>query len=124
MDLCLNRDDLIAELKRIRPLLAERDKQKLKEHKQAEREHLAAFRQKCRDAARWDYETAKKNFFSPGIGRYAGPRCPVPQVEILDRMLALLQKTSTKRFTITPSGRYSDIYRLLTFDVPETKAVC
>lgn len=128
MDISLSREDLIAELKRLRPLIAADDKEKLKAHRQAERDYLKAFRAACREAARWDYETAKKNYFGITINgsnpRYRRPECPVPQVEILDRMLALIDKSSTKRFNISSRGKYFQIYRLLTFDVPTTKAAC
>ena len=131
IDIVLNRDELVAELKRIRPLIAAEDKRKVQEHREQEREFLKQFRAACREAARWDYETAKNNSFAvrvnarvPGTFRFGRPECPTPQAEVLDRVLALLAKTGVKRFTITPNGRYSDIYRLLTFDVPTTKAVC
>lgn len=128
MDISLSREDLIAELKRLRPLIAADDKEKLKAHREAEREYLKAFRAACREAARWDYETAKKNRFGVLVGggytHTRRPECPTPQVEVLDRMLALIGKSSTKRFNISSNGKYFQVYRLLTFDVPTTKASC
>ena len=119
----MTKDELIAELKRLRPLIAADDKAKLKEHRAEEREYLTAFRQACREAARWSYAEANEKAFRLRVNGFR-PRCPMPQAAELDRHLELIQKSGQKRFTISNSGRYWKLMQFLTFDVTKPKEVC
>ena len=119
----MTKEELVTELKRLRPLIAADDKAKLKEHRAEEREYLAAFRQACREAARWSYAEARENSFRIPLRAFR-PRCPQPRAEQLDRQLELIQKSNQTRYTISDRGRYSHLMILLTFDVTKPKAAC
>lgn len=119
----MTKEELLAELKRIRPLIAADDKAKLKEHREQEREYLKQFRLACREAARWSYAEARENSFRIPLKTFR-PRCPVPLVEQLDRQVELIRRSSQKRYTISDRGRYWRLQEFVTYGVTKPKAAC
>ncbi len=110
----LSREDAIARLEDQLPVIKVFDARQLKRHRDEEREYLTKFRESCKRAAKWDYETAKRNHFTlPDVGRRGAPSCPISMEARLERALRALRASSQKRYTFHPD---SEVHKLITFD--------
>lgn len=133
IDLTYSRADLLAALAERRKVAVKNNAERLAAHRVAEREYLAAFRKACREAAKWDYETAKKNSFrisslmprdEGGRWERSQPSCPMSEVSQIDSLVAMIGHVSQTRFTLSRSGRWSTAYAVLTGDVPQVEGLC
>lgn len=123
------RDELFERLNALLPAAKKADEKALAAHAKAEQAYLKKFHAACRDALKWDYQTAKAHYFEPKImnGRhnsYDAPTCPRSVEQRLTRTIAFLERTTQTRFHLSPRGKWSDIYELLTADVPREKGLC
>lgn len=125
-----SKEALIEALESKRSICEQKDDEAIISHKLAEKQFLADFRDACRKAAKWTYEEAVEHSFDLGFegwGKRNRPSCPVPLVEELDKALFMLNTTQQKAFTISDDYTYTlegKIFKLLTVDAPEVKAVC
>lgn len=111
------RDELIAALEARRPWAERLDAEHLAEHQKAEKAYLARFRAACREAVKWDYETAKAKYFTVlENSRFGRPECPTSLVAGLDRHLNMIKASRQKSFAISDSGGWSRVFHLLTHD--------
>ena len=125
------RDELVEALEARRPWAEKVDAERLAEHQKAEREYLARFRAACREAAKWDYQTAKARSFvaqvpSDSAHRYKEypPDCPKSLVTLLDRQLAIVRATRQERMQVTESGTWDRVFYLLTHDENAKAEMC
>lgn len=123
-----NRDELIESLEARRSWAERLDaKQKLEHHK-AERAYLASFRAACREAAKWDYQTAKLNRFEVFRDHWGSrqhqPSCPSSVVASLDRYLNQIRASRQKSFLVSESGNWSPVHYLLTYDETIKSEMC
>lgn len=116
------RTSLIELLESRRPMWDRYDKQRIIEHRSAEKEALETFRARLKEAAKWDYKTAAKHSFRTGLNS-SGPTCPIPLVPELDRIIAMLKIDSRKAISLEPNGRESRLYWFATHD-PFEVSVC
>ncbi len=120
-----NRDELIDALEKRRPWAERLDAEHLAKHKRDEKEYLAKFRAACREAAKWDYETAKAHYFTVmENSRYGRPDCPASLVAGLDRNLNLVRASRQKTFTLSEGGDWSRMFYLLTYDETIKTEMC
>lgn len=111
-----NRDQLIEALEARRHWAEKLDKKRLAKHARDEAAHLAAFHAGCRAALKWDYATAKGNYFRTSMGKSSMPSCPRSLVAQLDASLNSIFATRQERFVIDDRGTWSTLHYLLTFD--------
>lgn len=114
------KQDLIDALQARREEFQRIDQERMTQHTQAEKDYLAEFREACKQALKWDYQTAKANYFNVEMSetkgrnnRYGAPTCPHSLEKRLDNILTHLRQTRQERFTLERRGRWSDIYDLL-----------
>lgn len=108
------REQFVDALEARRPLLQRKDAANLAAHKKAEAACLKQFREQCREAARWDYETAKAKMFTVSIDRYHRPQCPRSLVVKLDEQIRIARATQAKNVRVGQSGQWSAAFWLLT----------
>lgn len=129
----MKREDLLVRLAEMLPEAEKRDKATVAKHKRDEAEYLKQFRAACREALRWDYETAKARYFKAMVVRptsYGGfdqvqsPHCPKATAETIRRYIREVEMSTTTRFVINEGGKYGRLYNLLTSQIPQEKAVC
>lgn len=121
--------DLIEALEARRPWAERLDAEHLAKHQKDEQAHLRRFREACREAARWDYATAKTHSFKAGVVNDRGfsvypPDCPRSLVASLDQQLNIVRATRQERFQISPEGVWSRVHHLLTHDETITAEMC
>ena len=125
MVLRYTREQILEVIAERRPVAEAIDLRRLAEHKNAEKEFLKRFRAACREAAKWDYDTAKANHFTPAFDRHRGrPECPRSLVASLDKHVNLIRMSRQKTFIIGESGQWSALYHALTFDPDATPEMC
>lgn len=129
----MKRDDLLAKLREMLPAAEKADAVTLKKHERDEAAHLKRFKEACREALKWDYETAKAHRFEAKVTKpnsYGGrsdvyaPHCPTARVDIINRAIAEVEMSTLQRFVITETGKYRSIYQILTAGLLPLKAVC
>jgi hypothetical protein len=109
MQITMTRDALLEKLtERFNAAKAD-DACAAKEHKAAEAKALQAFRARLREALKWDYERAKKEYFSAGLSRDDRPECPVLQQNDIKRQIEMVKLDQRKGGTYTISTG-SDLY--------------
>ena len=122
------RDELIEALEGRREWAERLDAEHLAEHQRAEKAFLAKFRASCREAVKWDYQTAKEHYFQvmEGVGRYGSgqPNCPSSLVAKLDRNLSVVRASRQKTFQVSDGGAWSSVYYLLTHDETIKAEMC
>jgi hypothetical protein len=117
------KEDLLTALENRRAILTQYDKRRLWEHQIAEREHLKRFREKLREALKWDYATAKKEWWQ--VSRDSAPSCPPSLIAKLDKTILRLSVSEQQRFVMQDGGQWSEVYHLLTVDLDAAPAeVC
>lgn len=102
------------------------DQRQERRHKDAEKKWLTDARMKMREASKWSYADFKtKN------GRYSAslhlgdlPQCPVLMEAKLNKVVAALQLTQGKSFSVDTSGVWAEAHNLLTWDPDARTAVC
>lgn len=122
--LTFTKDELLAELRRQLPAARQHDRHAAAEHKVAEREYLERFRERCREAAKWDYRTAASEYFSLRTDRGSAPSCPEPRVKRIESAIAMVEKSNQSKYTLTSDGNGRSLYPLVTFDVPTVESIC
>lgn len=101
------------------------DAQNLAKHLKDEKAYLAKFRAACREALKWDYETAKVRRFNVLYpGRSLSPDCPRSLVAGVDRYLNTIGATRQKSFSISVGGAWSGLFDLLTRDETVKDEMC
>jgi len=125
------RDELIAKLKSMIKTAETEDQKAVKKYNADMKKYHEAFKKSVQSATKWDYETAKKNDFYVYVagkpdsyrGRKHPPRCPESVSSELKHALLYVEASPAKLFTITSSGVYYNIYKLLTAHLkkPEKK---
>lgn len=116
------REQLLEALEARRPWAERYDADNLKTHQRAEKEALAAFRAKCREAAKWTYSQAVE------AGRYSlsleRPHCPASAVALLERNLTYVKTSGQKTYMVTERGDWSRLFWVLTHDETIKSDVC
>lgn len=125
------KEQLIDALEARRPWAEQYDAKKLAGHRAEEKAYLAEFRRTCREAAKWDYETIKKNRGEVKLRdndrdwRWGPPNCPSMTVGELDRQLAIVRALRDKaQVTVSDNGQWSRIFFLLTHDENIVSEAC
>jgi hypothetical protein len=121
------KDALLEALNALLPIARKQDAEAVKKHKADEKVFLQKFREACREALKWDYETAKNMHFSfrrEAFSSYDRPTCPRRREDTVQRAIDLVTRSPAEKFRIHDSGQYAFIYRVLTEDVKQEKAVC
>lgn len=136
MNLKFTKEQLESALEARRDWAQKMDKKRVAKHKRDEATYLTKFREKIREATKWDYETAKKRNFEVGIDRYNRrdrPECPEGVEMNLDRAISQVVMDGRDRYVISKmaprnsSYRNNDtshIYWLLTHDENAKADVC
>lgn len=135
LPLSYTKDELIEALRERRKRAEVEDAEALASHEKAEQEYLKAFRRACREAAKWDYATAKEFSFTPTItlgddwehtryGRPSAPRCDARKVSEVDSAIEMVQRLRQDRFTLARGGKWFRLYHLLTDDVTQIEGLC
>lgn len=116
---------LLDALRARRPELVAIDDHLLADHQKAEKAALTEFRRACRDAAKLDYQEAKRihGDYRARL-RLETPSCPSSLTAMLDAVVKSIELTGQKTFTIAPGGRWSTVHHLLTFDPDATVEMC
>jgi hypothetical protein len=127
--LTYSRSELLARLSDVREAAVKRDEKELAKHEKAEAAFFKRFQKALKEAQDWDYEAAKANLFEVAVKNDRGwsdhgPTCPRSEASVVDRMVGLISKTSQERFSISPDGKWRDVYNVLTADVPDTDGLC
>jgi hypothetical protein len=119
----ISRENMIDALERMLPMAAKYDADAKKAHEAEERATLAAFRERAKEAAKWDYQTAKEHDFElkyrpDGNTRYSwwGPTCPRSQVARIEAALRVVRVSQQKSYNLDARGKHSTLYDLLTWD--------
>ena len=119
------REELIEALEGRRAWAEEIDARNLAEHQKAEKEYLAKFKAACREAAKWDYATAKRHHFEVmDDNSWDRPRCPQSIVAKLDANLNTVKASYQSRYTIADGGGWSQVFYLLTHDETIKAEMC
>ena len=116
------KDQLIEALEARREWARRIDADNLANHQKEEKAALAKFKQGCRDALKWDYQTAKENWFQ--VERVNRPRCPNSLEANLDRQLSQVKASCQIRYTINDRGSWSEVHHLLTHDETIKAEMC
>ena len=116
------KDQLIEALEARREWAQQLDAANLAKHQAEEKAALAKFRQECKEALKWDYQTAKSNWFR--VGKVDRPHCPSSLVASLDRHLNQVKASYQTRYTISESGGWSQVHHLLTHDETIKTEMC
>lgn len=135
IELTYTKAELLEALDHRRLLAVEQDAAALAEHQRQEKQCLANFRRACREALKWDYDTAKGSDFNPARlmedsfeGRYGrfvnSPSCPPSIVSKIDSLVAMIEKLRQDRFVLSRGGKWAVAYSLLTDDVPQITGLC
>jgi hypothetical protein len=131
--LTYTKEALLEKLASLRPAAEKRDKAAIAKHKKEEAAYLKRFHAACREALKWDYETAKSSGFNArvtesndygGKNSVSAPRCPSEETNTLERLISLVNYSHQQRFMVTARGKFSEIYDLLTADIVAEKDVC
>jgi len=127
----MTRDQLLTRLAEQRKVAEQFDKQALAEHRAEEKAYLTDFRANCREALKWDYETAKEKDFEvrparDGRRRWGQPQCPTSQVIRIDRAIAHVTLDSRAKYALNNSGIHSTLHALVTWDpdAPSGEDLC
>lgn len=110
----MKKEDLIAHLESLLPAAEADDKKRMAAHKQQEQEYLKLFREVCREAVKWDYETAKANYFKTQPKR-ASPSCPTLTAPRIQEALRRIRIDGRQVYTLSAGGRSSRIFDLVTW---------
>lgn len=117
----MNKTQILERLAEQLPIATEHDAAELKTHKADEAAHLKKFREACRQAAKWDYKTAKANEFNPlhpmgdTWSARRGPRCPDSVAARITRLAHLVNISSQERYVLGPDGANSSLFRMITW---------
>jgi len=131
------KQELLDKLNSLRPEIEKLDKAEIAKHKKDEQYWLKCFRESVRKRSKallaMDYQAAKDEH------RYGGatirarnaedntidtPSCPVSMVEILNKAIAVVERSSERAFRIRSGGDYSIIHRALTLGIAKAGAIC
>ena len=119
ISLRMTRDQILARLQEQLLIAEAHDAEQLKAHRQAEADYLKQFRDACRAALKWDYQTAKTNYFRPlENAANRSPACPrpvAPRIKEAIRVWSIDGRTSKNQLTIAERGRNGTLYYLLTW---------
>jgi hypothetical protein len=113
----LDKPALIARLEEQRREAVAYDKAALAVHREAEAAYLAKFRDKCREAVKWDYATVKDaaSFRGVCIDVDERPSCPAGMTTRIDRAVRQVELSQTSRYTLNPTGVHANLYALVTW---------
>lgn len=131
----MKREDLLAKLEALLPEAERHDKEAQAQHKLDEKAYLVKFRQACREAVKWSYDEAKKQYFAVNVydgtrDRYGRrnevdrPTCPISRVQRLTGCIESVRISTMQRFVISHDGKYRNIHRELTAGIKEAKDMC
>lgn len=121
-----SKDHFVQSLEDRRAFWRKYDELRTKEHKEAEKAWVESARAKMRERMKWSYEDWK------GTSRYAStsinlgdfPSCPVLMEHSLDTVLAALNYSRGKSFTVDSQGVWAQAHKLLTWDPYAKTTVC
>jgi len=120
----MTREQIVERLNSQRKLAVKRDAEVAKAHKVEEQEYLKAFRESLKQAAKWTYEEAKHQEWSPltlstkyrESWRRGQPECPVAMVPKFDQFLRQFELINQQTFTIHAGNtKWGQLHRLLTW---------
>ena len=120
MAMRFTRDQLLEQLRGQLGKAVLYDKEQKALHKKAEKEALERFRASLREALKWDYATARKNWFS--VKETNRPSCPDSMETTVRRAIAMVERSAQKTYTVSDNSWL--IWTALTFDMPKRKDVC
>jgi hypothetical protein len=124
MDIRMKRDEMLAALEARRSWAKALDAKNEAKHKLEEKAFFKRFRENLRAAIKWDYETARKNWFS--VDRVQGrPTCPSSTEAQLDHAIRQVTADSRKHLVAREQPRGADrLHYLLTHDETVKANVC
>ena len=101
MSIVMAKDKLIEHLTERLKLAKAEDALKLAAHRSQEQAALLKFRERLREALKWDYKKAKEYCYRKSIS-IESPACPSSQAAAIDRELRCVKLDVRKQFTVTP----------------------
>jgi hypothetical protein len=125
-----SKDQLLVALRALLPIAKKQDTEAIKQHAIDEKAHLKAFKEACRDALKWDYQTASNRGFTAHVRdgstlfRKSRPSCPMKREDHLNRLIAMVERSERKRYSISQGGQNQGLFYELTRDMPKEKDVC
>lgn len=132
-----SKQELLDRLESLRPEYERIDAEAAAKHHAEEKAWLKNFRTtvraRCAELLKLDYANAKEGHRYSGFTVHAKnekgenvdpPNCPTSIVEILDRAIAQVQRSSERAFRINPTGQYHYIHFALTRGIDQAGAVC
>jgi hypothetical protein len=120
----MSRVELLAALEACRSWARKTDRENLREHRAAEKAALKKFHDACREALKWDYETAKGKTQYRDRPHLDTLSCPISQEARLDALIAPVKLSKQTTYTISNDGALRGVYEFLTRDVNDRKDVC
>lgn len=123
----MSKVELLAELHQVRHIWVDYDAERLKEHRQAEKDALKDWKDKLRVALKADYKTAKNDyagFSGRNLLTFNSPPCPISRVDQIDRLIKEVELSNQKVYTITPHGANYRYYQALMDRPDEPKDLC
>ena len=118
--------ELLAELRQVRHIWVDYDAERLKEHRQAEKDALKDWKDRLRVALKADYETAKETYISWGSNSLTikAPSCPVSRTDQIDRLIKQVELSNQKVYTLASTGVNQSYYQALMNRPDERKDLC
>lgn len=129
----LSREAVIEQLKALIPAAEAEDKKALAEHQAVKKRYLKAFHEACREAAKWDYETGESHGWRPQVKLSDGDdrklwglrRCPASKANRIKRIVAMVERTTQTKFTLSRTGKNGMLWELLVApSLPKEADVC
>lgn len=124
MNLVMNKEDLLKQLKARRDWARARDREATRIYKEQEKAELKRFREALREALKWDAKEAAKNTGYRGKKEleFNSPPCSLKTEIQLDRAISTIEMDNRKKFTLDSGNSFAKVYRLLTDD--DIRAEC
>jgi hypothetical protein len=122
--LYMPKEEVLSRLNAQLPAAEKQDKAAKEKHLKDEAVALKLFKERLREALKWDYQTMKRHKFEIELPWKARPDCPVPRADKLKRLIKEIEITSTRRFKLSNNGAYSHIHAEIIRDLPAEKSIC
>lgn len=123
----MTRDQLVEALEARRPWATALDRERLREHREAERAWVDMVKKRAREIVKLpaaELRKRAKDYRSLDLNRDGSPTCPDSFVLKLDRALGVLTMTNQQTFTIDSEGPWRNVYFLLTHDETAPASMC
>lgn len=123
------KDQLLDALEARRPWAEDGDRVAKRKHEADEKTWHKAFVARCRELAKMSYAEVKdldNGYRSRGYfqGVPDRPSCPTSRVAKLDKAINLVNAARQATYQVSPSGMWSDVFWLLTFDDTINPDIC